>query len=66
MDRILPETLSAPIALAIEKVYAYGPMAEKTVVLGKRKVLLVALNMNIKSFTRLFVVTITFYISIIL
>jgi hypothetical protein len=50
MDRILPEALSAPIALAIEKVYAYGPMAEKTVVLGKRKVLLAALNINKKSF----------------
>lgn len=45
MDRILPEALSVPIALAIEKVYAYGPMAEKTVVLGKKKeILLVTSN----------------------
>eukprot|EP00557_Chaetoceros_sp_GSL56_P005583 CAMPEP_0176495676 /NCGR_PEP_ID=MMETSP0200_2-20121128/10787_1 /TAXON_ID=947934 /ORGANISM="Chaetoceros sp., Strain GSL56" /LENGTH=500 /DNA_ID=CAMNT_0017893577 /DNA_START=132 /DNA_END=1634 /DNA_ORIENTATION=+ len=33
MDRILPDVLSVPIARAIEKVYAYGPMADKTVIL---------------------------------
>jgi len=35
MDRILPEAASKVIAGLIENVYAYGPLAQKTVVLGK-------------------------------
>jgi hypothetical protein len=35
MDRVLPEFISQPTAKAIEAIYAYGPLAEKTVVLGK-------------------------------
>lgn len=35
MDRVLPVALNAPIAQAIEYVYSYGPLAEKTVVLGE-------------------------------
>jgi hypothetical protein len=33
MDRVLPEFISQPTAKAIEAIYAYGPLAEKTVVL---------------------------------
>ena len=35
MDRILPEAASKVIADLIENVYSYGPLAQKTVVLGK-------------------------------
>lgn len=33
MDRILPEVVTIHVAKAIEHIYSYGPMAEKTVVL---------------------------------
>lgn len=35
MDRILPEAASKVIADLIENVYSYGPLAQKTVVLGE-------------------------------
>jgi hypothetical protein len=35
MDRILPEGLSLALAKVIEQVYSYGPLAEKTVILGE-------------------------------
>ena len=35
MDRVLPASVDAIIAKAIEAVYAFAPLAEKTVVLGK-------------------------------
>jgi hypothetical protein len=33
MERVIPEALNGPIAAAIETVYSYGPLAEKTVIL---------------------------------
>ena len=36
MDRVLPASVDALIAKTIEAVYSYGPLAEKTVVLGKK------------------------------
>jgi hypothetical protein len=35
MERVIPEALNGPIAAAIETVYSYGPLAEKTVILGE-------------------------------
>jgi len=35
MERILPDAILVPVAKVIEQVYAYGPLADKTVVLGK-------------------------------
>jgi len=35
MDRILPEAVSVGVAKAIEYVYSYGPLADKTVILGE-------------------------------
>ena len=35
MDRILPEVVSGFASNLIEHVYSYGPIAEKTVILGK-------------------------------
>jgi hypothetical protein len=35
MERILPDASLVPVAKLIEQVYAYGPLADKTVVLGK-------------------------------
>ena len=36
MDRVLPASVDALIAKTIETVYSYGPLAEKTVILGKK------------------------------
>ena len=35
MERVLPAALHGPIQSAIEAVYSYGPLADKTVVLGE-------------------------------
>ena len=35
METVLPDAILVPVAKLIEQVYAYGPLADKTVVLGK-------------------------------